>query len=226
VSKRVCGAPMPKASNGADRGTCTKPFGHGRRQGASRHGNNTCPTCGVVKTKENSFQNYISRHGAVCRNCRYVSRRERYGFKPRNSQRPGEIHRFPCGCEAVLPQKKGQSNFFAMFNSGWAGTSGTWSCRVSNLLANQRNSAEERGYRGADADIPHSVIRKMMREKNCVLCGEPLVWKLKIGQTPHLHHDHETGEQIGFSHSKCNPLALQKEVDRLKKENARLKLAA
>lgn len=219
---------MPKASNGADRGTCIKSPGHMHR-GSIWHGNNTCPVCGVLKTKQNASPRNLFVRGDKCRKCCTDTSRSWGGYKPRNAQRPGEIHKFLCGCEGVLPQKEGQSNFFASAkgeDKRNCKRKRAWICRVSGLLNVQRQHAKKHGHRAADANTPHSVIREMMRAKNCILCGEPLVWKLKIGQTPHLHHDHETGEQIGFSHFKCNTWALQKEVDRLKKENTRLKMAA
>jgi len=45
-----------------------------------------------------------------------------------------------------------------------------------------------------------------------------------MGKTPHLHHDHETGEIFGFTHPVCNPHALQDEIDELRKQVKHLEL--
>jgi hypothetical protein len=63
----------------------------------------------------------------------------------------------------------------------------------------------------------------MMAEPNCERCGEPLVWEFGLGKTPHLHHNHETGEPIGFTHPVCNPRAMEDEIDRLKAVVKKLK---
>jgi hypothetical protein len=66
------------------------------------------------------------------------------------------------------------------------------------------------------ADTPHAEIRKLMEEPNCERCGEPLSWEFGAGKTPHLHHNHITGEIYGFTHPVCNAEALEKEIDRLR----------
>jgi hypothetical protein len=63
----------------------------------------------------------------------------------------------------------------------------------------------------------------MMAEPNCERCGEPLVWEFGLGKTPHLHHNRETGEPIGFTHPVCNPRAMEDEIDRLKAVVKKLK---
>jgi hypothetical protein len=64
-----------------------------------------------------------------------------------------------------------------------------------------------------------------MRVKECWRCRQPLEWVFGRGKTPHLHHDHETGEVHGFTHPSCNPKALLHEIDDLRKELAILKIS-
>jgi hypothetical protein len=56
----------------------------------------------------------------------------------------------------------------------------------------------------------------MMEEPNCERCGEALKWEFGVGKTPHLHHNHETGEIYGFTHPVCNPQAMEQEIERLR----------
>lgn len=188
---------MPKAKNGADRGFCDSPKGH-----RSRHGNSTCPECGkALKERHN------------CRDCARGRERERFGQSPKNIQHPGEWHKFPCGCEGYLPLDKNQGNKFvhAVKDNGWG-------CRITYILMSSRlNAKQSGGYAFIPSDTPHSVIRKMMEDPNCERCGQSLKWEFGRGKTPHLHHDHDTGEIYGFTHSVCNPRAEAKEIDRLKK---------
>jgi len=75
-----------------------------------------------------------------------------------------------------------------------------------------------------DSNTPHQNIRKMMEEPNCWRCGQPLNWdKLGMGKTPHLHHNHITGELYGFTHAACNVHAKEEAFDRLYEENVRLR---
>jgi len=101
-----------------------------------------------------------------------------------------------------------------------------WGCRISGILAQDQVRAKKRGYAPMRQDVPHSQIRRMMEEL-CVHCGEPLDWeRLGVGKTPHLDHDHETGEVNGFSHSSCNPRALKNMIEKLKADCAQFKRAA
>jgi hypothetical protein len=213
MKKRKCGKPIRKAKNGADRGVCMRKPEHN-----GHCSSRTCLYCGIQFTKGNSVSN------GFCKDCnREQSRdwkRKHLGYQPMNRQTPGEFHTFPCGCSGVLPQERGTSNQFAIkvLKQGWA-------CRVTAVLGGIRKQSERDGYKPIDLNTPHSVIRKMMQEKNCALCGEPLKWELGRGKTPHLHHDHDTGQPIGFSHHRCNPRALESRVRELETEVAFLRAA-
>jgi hypothetical protein len=61
-----------------------------------------------------------------------------------------------------------------------------------------------------------------MDKKLCWRCKQPLEWAFTVGKTPHLHHNHKTGEIYGFTHPRCNPNALEHEIDELKQRIAEL----
>lgn len=153
---------------------------------------------------------------SICAECLGKWRRQRYGQKPINSQTPGSIHTFPCGCSGILPKEKGRgNNKFARVARGRG-----WYCRVARILT--ESTSKRGGYNPIDPKISHSVIRKLMEEKTCWRCKQPLKWVFGAGKTPHLHHNHDTGEVYGFTHSRCNPNALEHEVDELRHRIAEL----
>jgi hypothetical protein len=202
-----CGKPMPAASNGNDRGTCTRLPKHG-----GGHSNRTCYACGA-KLAPNEKSGDCNK----CHNDRAKQRRNR----PMNYQHAGEHYIFRCGCSGILPVDKKESNKFAsQGNKGWF-------CRVSKILGASQRDAKRGGYVPIDVNTPHATIRQMMEEP-CVHCGEALDWtQLGRGKTPHLDHDHETGEVNGFSHQTCNPRALKIVIEKLKADCAQaLKRAA
>jgi hypothetical protein len=51
---------------------------------------------------------------------------------------------------------------------------------------------------------PRITAEELLKLKNesliCVGCEDPLDWD----NYPHLHHDHRTGEVLGFCHPMCN----------------------
>ena len=129
-------------------------------------------------------------------------------------QKAGEFHKFPCGCEGVLPKNRGESNLLAKSNKNTVRTR-SWVCRILQILRSSKRVAEEQGYKPIKAT--HGEIRELMKDNKCWLCKNELVWELGKGSTPHLHHDHESGKVYGFTHSRCNPRALQNEIIRLRK---------
>lgn len=146
-----------------------------------------------------------------CRQCNTIAARRLTRAKKLNRQMPGGYHIFPCGCEGILPEW-GKDNAFARFQSNAFG------CRVSRILQGSVNDARRRNYTPVDRSTPHAIIRKLMEKPECERCGEPLVWEISPGKTPHLHHNHFTGEMYGFTHAHCNPAAMEKEINRLKRE--------
>jgi hypothetical protein len=218
MTQRLCGKPIKKAKNGADRGTCTYKKGH---NGAPiTCGNGTCYVCGVLLSEDNACLSVVAKRSGSCRGCWKRIMRLHGSHEPKNIQIPGAVHTFSCGCSEVLPEKRGQSNKFALWSTrGWA-------CRVTRILDGSVQAARKYGHQPIDPTLSHSVIRKMMEEPNCERCQQPRSWDdLGAGQTPHLHHDHKSGEIFGFTHPHCNPRAMEIEIDRLKTENALLKTA-
>jgi hypothetical protein len=209
----LCGKPMPKAKNGAERGTCTIP----REISHSRHGNGTCCNCGNVLTSENSSPSLTSkgRKSGRCRPCNTTYERDRQGYTSENYQHPGQKHTFStCGCTGILPVRKDCSNEFAVRMKTKRGGFG---CRVTQILNGSQACARRGGYKPVPRNTPHSVIRAMMANPYCERCGEVLRWSVILGcRAPHLHHDHETGEPLGFTHPVCNPPAMAREIERLK----------
>jgi hypothetical protein len=143
-------------------------------------------------------------------------------MSPLNWQVAGKEHTFPCGCSGTLPGNKTESNKFAVSKNIGDGVNG-WYCRVLKIVGSIRVSATLKGYKPIDMATPHSLIRQMMQRKDCVLCGELLEWKFGPGKTPHLHHNHNTGEIYGFSHPRCNPNALENHIWKLEAEVKQLK---
>jgi hypothetical protein len=125
-------------------------------------------------------------------------------------QKLGEPFTFPCGCSGILPVRG--SNKFAIQKGR------SFCCRVSSILSCGSRDAQYGGYKFNC--IPHSIIRRMMERQDCWRCREPLDWVFGSGRTPHLHHDHETGKILGFTHPKCNSCSLDN--DELKCELAKI----
>jgi hypothetical protein len=138
----------------------------------------------------------------------------------RNLRIPKRKFCFSCGCSGILPRKGGHNKL-----AGWPIYTQAY-CRVAKILTQSRKSAERRGGVPINSDTSHSFIRELMSIKKCWLCGKPLKWGFGKTKTPHLHHDHETGEIYGFTHPACNPRALYNEVIRLRQQIERLKYAA
>jgi len=209
---KLCRKLMPRAHNGEDRGFCTRKFGHS----GGNCGNDTCPGCGIkIKATIYSIVPWGARKR--CRPCRRDWLRKAYNQKPLNKQNSGSHHTFPCGCSGFLPTEN-KSNWFAS-------TTGNkhWGCRVTQLLCSSQASARKHGQRPIDKNISHKLIRKMMAKSLCWRCKKPLLWIMGKNTTPHLHHNHITGEVYGFTHPHCNLKALEREVDELRNEIYRLR---
>ncbi len=71
-----------------------------------------------------------------------------------------------------------------------------WAKRV---LRDLQKHAIEKGYK-APILSSEELVRLYQESRICVLCEEPLEAK------PSLHHNHETGKVIGFSHTRCNSI--------------------
>jgi len=204
---RLCGKRVTKAKNGKARGRCTRVFKH-----RCVCANDTCTSCGVRKTKNNTFLSHVK--SGMCKECVHV---QCGSLSYRSKRMPGQSYKFRCGCEGILP-RLGRSNILAV-----ALGEGKYYCRVSRIIHCSEFASKRKHIVPISKSTPHRIIRKMMASKVCVLCEKPLRWTIGAGQTPHLHHDHETGEILGFAHHRCNPLDLKPVIRRLLEENLRLK---
>lgn len=173
-----------------------------------------CLRCKSKFTELNASLSVLHKKYGYCRQCI----REKSGANKVNRQVPKSFHRFPCKCSGILP-KRGDSNKFAYSHA----VQHVFGCRVTSILSRSQKSANRYGYKPINSDTSHLVIRKMMQENSCVVCHNPLKWAFGRGKTPHLHHDHETGEIYGFTHANCNPIALQKRIFELEAEVKKLK---
>lgn len=174
---------------------------------------NSCSICGVSLTIETASPFVVKAGSGYCRNC-YTTRWRKYhpNANHRSRQHLGERHTFPCGCSGLLPQFGEPQNQFAKK----LGTEASYSCRVYVIISRSVYDAKRRGHQPIPANTSHAEIRRLMNEPNCERCGKPLVWEFGIGKTPHLHHNHETGEIYGFTHARCNPHAMEQEIERLR----------
>jgi hypothetical protein len=206
-----CKKPVKVAKSGVVRGICTRPAGH-----MGLHSNKTCSICGVSLTPKSAGESQ-RKNGGTCRKCQRDWQRQEHGYKPRNLQIAKDFHTFPCGCSGLLPGR-GESNNFAVFRSAY------WYCRVSTILKGSFFAAKRRKYTSINPKTPHHIIRKLMSIKECWLCKRPLEWVFGKTSTPHLHHNHETGEIYGFAHARCNMNPLEDEIIRLRKRIEELEL--
>jgi hypothetical protein len=210
----ICNIPIGLAKNGADRGVCDHLSGH-----SGKHHSLTCPNCGVHLTPQNTCPYNISRKTGKCRDCSTKNSRllrsKREG-KPVEAFRPqlfGNLYHFRCGCVHMLPTQRVSTKFVL-----WNGT-GNFRCRVDSILQHSQWAAKKWNYAPMPLDTPHAVILKLMGVSRCERCGESLSWDdLGRKNTPHLHHDHLTGEIYGFTHNRCNLQAMENEINRLKTE--------
>lgn len=167
---KLCGAVMPRAKNGASRGQCTR-----QPHSGAGHGNNTCSGCGVKLLKSTARPSIYLRGAGFCRLCTLQADRARHGGrKPFNTQHPGQFHTFStCQCSGILPESGGENKLAARRHSGFM-------CRISRILGSSIQAAKEHKHKPVDPNTPHSVIRTLMDNPNCVRCGEPLDWS-RIG---------------------------------------------
>jgi hypothetical protein len=138
-------------------------------------------------------------------------------------QMPGEAFQFPCRHRVVLPQLgvSGVGAYWCKNPKNSRG--GTWRCslciRKTITLRNRGLGAEglhgwatktllriksqsERGGYAAPKISVEDLVDLRSRSQYCVLTDRLLVWSGK--RLPSLHHNHDTGEVIGFVCSIAN----------------------
>ena len=74
---------------------------------------------------------------------------------------------------------------------------------AKTVLRWARRCCKKFGY--ATPDItPEGLVNLYNVSTHCVGCGGPLNWGHDNRHQPHLHHNHVTGEVLGFCHALCN----------------------
>lgn len=69
-----------------------------------------------------------------------------------------------------------------------------------------RRDAAKNGW-VAPSITAEALLGLMRLSENCVACGKPLDWNTQDkGVFPSLHHNHDTGEVLGYTHNICNRL--------------------
>lgn len=139
------------------------------------------------------------------------------------TQYPGRAFTFPCGHRTKLPDVgASDQSAYRCKNKGYT-RHGTWRCAIC-----VRKKIKQR-QRGRGSDGLHGWAKILLRSLNyhalkgdyiaprisisqlvnlrinsskCALTGRPLNWaKVPL---PHLHHNHRTGEVVGFVCSEAN----------------------
>jgi hypothetical protein len=93
---------------------------------------------------------------------------------------------------------------------------------VTQIINRSQRQVRRTGDKPISKNTPHSTIRTMMENPNCIACGQPLKWGFGRGKTPPLHHSHKTGAPWGFTHMRCNVEFGTEGYQILREENARL----
>jgi hypothetical protein len=136
-----------------------------------------CPAC------KSEFKTYQNAQKFCSKECRRIAERKRYRCAHSKSKYCRE-----CGlgiCSHGI-EKKICRHCNAL---GWA----------KKIILRTGIKAEREGYRGMDIS-PEALVLLAENSTHCVLCKKALDWSRR---TP-LHHNHETGKVIGFTHTKCN----------------------
>jgi hypothetical protein len=76
---------------------------------------------------------------------------------------------------------------------------------VIRILSRHKRDAKAGGYAQTKIN-PQQLLELLRNTPNCCGCGAPLDYSASGFAAPCLHHNHETGEVIGFAHRECNSL--------------------
>ena len=162
-----------------------------------------CYKCRKPLTRAIASQSVVS-NGGLCRKCNAIKEmktRRKQGIPPKNIQKQGAYHRFPCGCSGILPSARGISNKFAV----WVNRA--WRCRATGIIHASIYYANQKRYEPINVSndkTGHIIVREKMKSTICCVCNKRLRWVFKSGITPHIEHNHDTGKIHGFAHSGCN----------------------
>lgn len=95
-----------------------------------------------------------------------------------------------CGARHFCEHNKHRSHCRICRPIGWA----------KGCLSVFKGSAKRRGYTPPNITA-ENFVKLMLKSKRCFGCDSRLDWE---NTSPHLHHNHATGEVLGFCHSLCN----------------------
>lgn len=93
-----------------------------------------------------------------------------------------------CGTMVYCEHKKSRNHCFICAPYLWA----------SSILRSARKSAKQRRYEPPNISVD-DLVSLYYEAEICWLCGGSLDLT-----SPHLHHDHKTGQVHGFTHQLCN----------------------
>lgn len=133
------------------------------------------------------------------------------------TQKPGTSFTFPCNHRAILPALGISSRYAYWCKNPQYARKGTWRCGIcmrqqihlrqkglgadgligwaTILLRSLRYHAETGKYTAPHVSV-QQLVELRLRSSKCALTDKPLDWEAT--RLPHLHHNHETGEVIGF----------------------------
>jgi Recombination endonuclease VII len=95
-----------------------------------------------------------------------------------------------CGAHHYCKHSKHRSHCRRCNPLGWA----------KGCLSVFKGTAKRRRYTPPNI-TPEKFVYLMQTTKLCAGCGGKLNWETN---RPHLHHNHKTGEVLGFCHQMCN----------------------
>lgn len=87
---------------------------------------------------------------------------------------------------------------------------------AQRILSRHRQDARKGGYAPTKISV-ENLLKLLAESPNCCGCGEPLNYAGVGFKAPCLHHNHDSGDAVGFCHRECNSLEgqLRKLEDRL-----------
>jgi hypothetical protein len=98
----------------------------------------------------------------------------------------------PCGGSRICPHKKYLYQCWHCDPRGWA----------DHCIRRAKSDAKRRNHAGPEIN-PEELVNLRRKSDTCFFCEQTLSWS-NPKNSPHLHHDHDTGEVFGYAHPVCN----------------------
>jgi 5-methylcytosine-specific restriction endonuclease McrA len=112
-------------------------------------------------------------------------------------QIPGMYYTFRCGSIFRLPPIPGYSDEFCL----WRNQNNSWICRSCMIIRASYWHAKYRRYTPDRTNCPNLVLI-IKNQSECSACK--IEFSVLAHKEKHLHHDHDTGEVLGFLCQDCN----------------------